>query len=312
MRRSATALVCALGALAFLAPSAQGAFGFKSGKEGFSVAVRTAEGKPSTAAGTHPHEWSIHLGFKEKSDSFPDGDLRNLRIEAPQGMLLNPTFQGSLASEQVKCSLVEFRTPRSSPFEESRSGESCPIYTQVGTIDVHTTFGGGITRRFGLFNLKAPPGLPAQLGASPYGSPLVFDVTLVPDSTGRYTLSLQLEDFSQALDVSAIDINLWGVPWALSHDTERGNCLNEVDPGDYHGELSKVVIVKKEGKDEKIHPRHLRDRRPHRIPAESLPHPAHGVLALTLLHRHGQLPGSSPRWSRQRQPTSTRSARRCR
>ncbi len=250
MRRLVPIALAALATSLLLAPVAQAAFGFKPGKEGFSVAVRTTEGKSSSAAGTHPHEWSMHLGFKEKSDSFPDGDLRNLRIEAPQGMLLNPTFQGSIASELVKCSLVEFQTPRSSPYEESRSGESCPIYTQVGTVDVHTTFGGGVTRRFGLFNLKASPGVPAQLGASPYGAPLVFDAALVPDSAGRYTLSLELSDFSQALDISGLDINLWGVPWALAHDPERGNCLNEVDPGDYHGELSKTEIVKnKEGKD---------------------------------------------------------------
>ena len=225
-----------------LAPTAQASFGFKAGKEGFSVAVRTDEGKPSFAAGTHPAEWSMHLGLNQ-AGGFPDGDLRDLRIETPQGMLLNPTFQGSVASDLVRCSLVDFHTPRVSPYETSLSGESCPLYTQVGTIEVHTSFGGGITRRFGLFNLKAPPGLPAQLGAVPFGSPVVFDTTLVPDSSGRYTLSLEAKDFSQALDVSGIDVNLWGVPWATAHDPERGNCLNEVDPAAYHGELSKTETV---------------------------------------------------------------------
>jgi hypothetical protein len=246
MRRLAIALATVAAMLLF-APLASAGFGFKPAEEGFSVDVGTEDGKPSSAAGTHPFEWSMHLGFKE-AGGFPDGDLRDLRIETPQGMLLNPTFQGSVASDLVKCSLVDFQTPRVSPYETSRSGESCPLYTQVGTIEVHTSFGGGATRRFGLFNLKASPGLPAQLGASPFGSPVVFDATLVPDSSGRYTLSLQAKDFSQALDVSGVDLNLWGVPWAIAHDTERGNCLNEANPADYHGELSyyETVVIKGE------------------------------------------------------------------
>jgi hypothetical protein len=230
MRRVAIAGALALALLAMAAPTASASFGFKAGKEGFAVAVRTEEGKPSFAAGTHPYEWSMHLGLKE-AGGFGDGDLRDLRIETPQGMLANPTFQGSVAADLVRCSLVDFHTPRSSPFEESRSGESCPNFTQVGTIDVHTSFGGGATRRFGLFNLKAPPGLPAQLGAEPFGSPLVFDLTLVPDSAGRYQLSLAAKDFPQALDVEGIDLDLWGVPWAAAHDGQRGNCLKEANPG---------------------------------------------------------------------------------
>ena len=246
MKRLAISVVFILALLAISVPAANASFGFKAGKEGFSVAVKAEDGKPSSAAGTHPAEWSMHLGLNQ-AGGFPDGDLRDLRIETPQGMLLNPTFQGSIASELVRCSLVDFQTPRVSPYEQSFSGESCPIYSQVGTIEVHTSFGGGVTRRFGLFNLKSAPGLPAQLGASPFGSPVVFDTTLLPDSTGRYTLSLEASEFSQALDVSAIDVHLWGVPWVTDHDTERGNCLNETNPTAYYGEPSKVIIV--EGKE---------------------------------------------------------------
>jgi hypothetical protein len=230
MKRILTVTVCVLALLAMAAPAARASFGFKPGTEGFSIAVKTEDGKPSSSAGSHPGEWSMHLGLNQ-SGSFPDGDLRDLKIETPQGMLLNPTFQGSVASDLVRCSAVDFQTPRTSPYEQSLSGESCPLYTQVGTIEVHTSFGDGVTRRFGLFNLKAAPGLPAQLGAAPFGSPVVFDVILTPDSQGRYQLSLEATDFSQALDVSGIDLNLWGVPWAAAHNGERGNCLNEVSPG---------------------------------------------------------------------------------
>jgi hypothetical protein len=247
MRRLTISVVLIITLLGALVSTASASFGFKPGKEGFSVAVKGEDGKPSSSAGTHPGEWSMHLGLNE-SGGFPDGDLRNLKIETLQGMLLNPTFQGSVASELVRCSAVDFQTPRVSPYEQSFSGESCPLYTQVGTIDVHTSFGGGVTRRFGLFNLKSAPGLPAQLGASPFGSPVVFDVGLTPDSQGRYQLSLEATDFSQALDVSGIDLHLWGTPWSLTHDAERGNCLNEASPAAYHGEVSYFEEVEENGK----------------------------------------------------------------
>jgi hypothetical protein len=222
MRRLSATAALALAALALLAPAAQGSFGFKAGKEGFAVSVVSDGGKAAKDAGSHPYQWSMHLGFKE-AGGFADGDLRDLRIESPQGMLLNPS-----AVEQ--CSLVDFHTPRSSPFGDNFSGESCEDRAQIGTIDVHTSYGGGKTRRFGLFNLQATPGVPAQLGASPFGSPVVFDVTLEPDSAGRYQLSLVLSDFSQSIDVEGLDINLWGIPWNASHDGERGDCLNEAQP----------------------------------------------------------------------------------
>jgi len=249
MKKLTASAVLVFVLLGTLASTANASFGFKAGKEGFSVAVKAEDGNPSSAAGTHPSEWSMHLGLNE-AGGFPDGDLRDLRIETPQGMLLNPTFQGSVASELVRCSAVDFQTPRVSPYEQSFSGESCPLYTQVGTIDVHTSFGSGVTRRFGLFNLKSAPGLPAQLGASPFGSPIVFDTTLVPDSTGRYTLSLEASEFSQALDVSGIDLHLWGVPWATANDPERGNCLNEANPTAYYGELHRIEKVKNKNGEE--------------------------------------------------------------
>src|SRR6201747_255798 len=118
MKRLTTTAAFLLALLAISAPVAHAAFGFQSGKEGFSVAVKTEDGKPSSAAGTHPAQWSMHLGFNE-AGGFPDGDLRDLRIETPQGMLLNPTFQGSVASDLVRCSLVDFQTPRLSPYEGS-------------------------------------------------------------------------------------------------------------------------------------------------------------------------------------------------
>jgi hypothetical protein len=205
-------------------------FGFLPGTEGFSVAAIADGDVPAEIAGTHPYQLNLALDFNRGGDfedqpgvPFPDGDLRDLRIDLPPGLLANPRAVD-------KCKLVDFNTPRTSPFEESLSGESCPDRTQVGTIEVRTSRDGGVTRRFGLFNLDPPPGVAAQLGASPFGASVVLDVAIQTNADNSYTLILKANDFPQVLDVSGISLAFWGIPWNTSHNGERGDCLNEAEP----------------------------------------------------------------------------------
>src|SRR5262249_16545832 len=102
--------------------------------------------------------------------------------------------------------------------------------SQVGTVEVKSSLGGGITRRFGLFNLQPAPGVAAQLGLAPFGTPIVLNGGLRPNPDGSYLLTLEASDVSQSLALSGLDLSLWGTPWAASHDDERGNCLNEAEP----------------------------------------------------------------------------------
>ncbi len=205
-------------------------FGFKAGAAGFAAVVRADGGSTTTQAGSHPYQLDFTVGLKQGGEfegqpgvAFPDGDLRDLRIDMPAGLLVNP-------SALPKCSLDQFHTARNSPFETSLSGESCPDNTQVGTIEVKTSLGGGQTRRFGLFSLDPGPGVPAQLGASPFGEPIVLDADLRAGSDGSYALTLEASNFPQTLDVSGINVSLWGTPGGASHNGERGNCLNEAEP----------------------------------------------------------------------------------
>jgi hypothetical protein len=205
-------------------------FGFKPDTAGFAVSARADGGEPATLAGSHPYQLDFTLGFRQGGEfegqpgvAFPDGDLRDLRIEMPPGLILNP-------NALEKCSGADFNTPRVSPFETSLSGESCPGKSQAGTIEVKTSLGGGQALRFGLFNLDPAPGVPAQLAAAPFGEPVVLDAGLRAGADGTYVLTLEASDFPQTFDVSGIDIALWGVPWGASHNGERGNCLNEAEP----------------------------------------------------------------------------------
>jgi hypothetical protein len=205
-------------------------FGFLPGTEGFAVSAPPDGGAAVAPAGSHPYQLSFGIGLKlggEFEDQpgvpFSDGDLRDLHIEGPAGLIENP-------NALAKCTLADFHTARISPFEESHSGESCPTRTQVGTVEVQTSLGGGQVRRFGLFNLDPKPGIPAQLGFAPFGAPITIDTDLHAGIDGSYTLGLNINDVPQSLDLYGLNLVLWGAPWAASHNGERGNCLNEVEP----------------------------------------------------------------------------------
>jgi hypothetical protein len=206
-------------------------FGFLPGVEGFAASVWADGAATTTQAASHPYQLDFTIGLNKGGSfegqpgvAFPDGDLRELRLELPPGLLLNPAVL-------EQCSAVAFNILRVSPFFESRSGESCPDKSQVGTVDVSSSLGGGEPRRFGLFNLIPPPGVAAQLGFAPYGRHAVLDLRLREAPDGSYRVTLEADNFPQSLDASALLLSLWGVPWGASHDGERGNCLNEDEPG---------------------------------------------------------------------------------
>jgi hypothetical protein len=225
-------------AMLLIAPASAQAtgFGFLPGAEGLSVTATNEGGAPDTQAGSHPWELTTTVGLKTEEGTpqpggpYTEGDPKDLHISLPPGLIENP------AAIQP-CALARFNTPRVSPFEASRSGESCPDKSQIGVATLHTSLGGGETRSFGVFALAPPPGAPSQIGFSPYGAP----VTLTPhvrQAQGEYGLTLDLRDLTQRLDIYGFTLTLWGTPWNLTHNTERGNCLNESDPEDPWGKCS--------------------------------------------------------------------------
>ena len=213
-RRLAVVAAVSAAVAALVVPAgASAAFSFLPGAEGFWVATA-----PGTAAGTHPDVFTATVGLQSGP---ADGDLRDLAIALPPGFLINPT----VISE---CSAASFQTPRVSPNEASASGESCPNASQVGVLEVTV---GGTTRHFGLFNLVPPFGTPVAIGASPFGTPLVFNARMRESDNG---LDLVLDDVPQSFDLQDFDLTIWGAPWRQEHDAERGNCLNE-QTGGSHG-----------------------------------------------------------------------------
>ncbi len=212
--------VCILALAA--APAGAQAFGFA----GFSAGTYAdSSGTPDLQAGTHPYSmvWEFRL---DQAGGYPQGDLRELHVDLPSGIVENP---GTVS----QCTAEEFGAPRQSPYENSLSGESCSGLSQIGTVTVEGAYEGGETRTFGLFSLRPTLGTPSRIGFAPWGVP----VTLSPhvrSAEGDYGLTLDLLNFSQQVGVTGMRFEVWGVPWAAGHDGERGNCLNEAEPAVPH------------------------------------------------------------------------------
>ena len=215
----AHALLCrgasaALLALLAIAAPARAEVVLQPGAAGFDAEAVEAGGEPATAASAHPFALRFRLGLAPSSE-----DLRDFTLQLPPGLFANPTAT-------PRCTQARFTTPRSSPYEQSSSGESCPDGSQLGTITVTTP---AETRTFGLFDLAPGPGRLALLGANPYGSPILFSAALRAEG-GRYRLALSTSGLPQFARIEAIGLELWGEPWRSTHDDRRGNCLNEAEP----------------------------------------------------------------------------------
>ncbi len=129
-----------------------------------------------------------------------------------------------------QCTLAAFHTPRTSPFEASLSGESCPDRTQIGTVDGPLLLRRRHVRTFGVFNLDPPPGAPSELGFNPYGAPITF-IPHVRQADGEYGLTLGRREHPPAarpLRLHADDLGR--PPGSILHNAQRGNCLNEAEP----------------------------------------------------------------------------------
>ena len=182
---------------------------------------------PATLAGAHPYSLVTEINFN-KVGNFSDGDLKDLTYDLPPGLIEN-------ATSVPRCGAAQFRTPRVSPYEATLSGESCSGLTQIGIVTIESSHAGGETRTFGVFNLAPPPGSPSRFGFSPYGEPITI-APRVRESGLEYGLTLELENFSQLLDVSSMRLEIWGTPFATAHDGERGNCLKETNPSSPHAQ----------------------------------------------------------------------------
>jgi hypothetical protein len=204
MTRSVLASLLALGWVALVATSAEGAI---------TITSFTAE-TANTLAGAHPDANTTFafrptVGVSGEPITPSGGVPRNLTFQLPPGFVGN-VQAAPQCSQQV--------------FEDF----NCPADTQVGAGNVVVVSGGldgEATLAAQVYNLGPPPNAPALLGieVDVPQAPVVQEITSAVHASDDYAVTLTLSELRH-LDggtVLASNLTLWGVPADPSHDALR-------------------------------------------------------------------------------------------
>ena len=197
-----------------------------SGFQEFRSTLTDAAGQPASGADSHPYAYTTSFALNTEltppGSNFPfrpaQGDLRNIEVPLPPGLIANPT-----AIE--RCTIAQFNAIESVAIPGVGSGISlnqCPDSSAAGVILIEQLEGGGDLGYYPIYNLEPPRGMPAQLGFQVLGLPFYINARLRSDSD--YGVTGYLQNVSEAKRVTASVVSLWGVPWAPVHDRLRGNC----------------------------------------------------------------------------------------
>ncbi len=213
------ALVALVGCIALAALTPAGAMA-SFGISGFDGSITNQDGSPDTQAGSHPYAYTTHIAFNtllnHSGEKAPDGNVKDLRVEAPAGLVGDPTAV-------PKCSDTQLLKPG------PEGVGSCPLATQVGQLTVNLVFLGPHT--IPLYNMEPAPGEPARFGAFLVIFPIYVDTHV--RTGGDYGLTASLSDVLSLFPFMESSLTLWGVPGEASHDAERGSVCRR--PGECFG-----------------------------------------------------------------------------
>jgi hypothetical protein len=220
VKRGLLCLSALVVAFAVFAAPVLASFGFQS--HSFENTIANEDGSPAVQAGSHPFAMTTSFKFNTRSgfggEPIPEGDVKDIEVELPAGLAGDPTAT-------PKCTIEQFNTQN--PLANNAfSGASCPDNSQVGVAVVELRPIGVnrvVPMHLGIYNLVAPPGVPAEFGVNPVGIPIV----LVPRvrTGGDYGVTASSTNTNQSLRIFGVTTTLWGVPSAPSHNGERGECL---------------------------------------------------------------------------------------
>jgi uncharacterized repeat protein (TIGR01451 family) len=189
------------------------------GIAGFSGMSLDRAGERATQAGGHP-DVSTTIAFNtvmadngQVTDSegvSPQENVKDINVDLPAGLVANPKVT------TARCTSVQLMG------NGAGGVPYCPAESQVGTVDLSFGFGHGSPQEsgtaFGLYNMVAPRGMPAQLGANA-GVLILINSRVRPD--GNYALSADVSNVSQSLPLISSRVTLWGVPADPIHDGSR-------------------------------------------------------------------------------------------
>jgi uncharacterized repeat protein (TIGR01451 family) len=190
-------------------------FDFLPGAEGLGLALSEADGAPASLAGSHPADALVSIALSAVQGSHEGvtivpagGGGRDLRIDIPRGMIVNPS------ATPGRCTEAQFESLE------------CPDDSVVGLAGTSLGLAGVIALdQVPLYNLVPPPGRVAAFGFNPVSQGIFIHVFggLRP---GDYTLSAKANDILALFTTSfyGSQVQLWGDPSSPTHDEVRGNC----------------------------------------------------------------------------------------
>lgn len=178
-------------AVLLAAAPAQGAFGVVPGS--FSAAPTDLQ------AGAHS-DFEVEFRMREEQPNWPEGTIRDLRVDLPPGLVGDPTVVERCTMSRVLTADIADKCPRRSAVgwatvEINRIGPQAP---STQTIDTP------------VFSIAPGASEPAAFGFKALVLPVRMGVTV--DPSGEYRLSVRSESITDAARLVSIRIVFWGVP----------------------------------------------------------------------------------------------------
>jgi hypothetical protein len=172
--------------------------------------IKSFGGSISTSqAGGRP-DFTVSFELKREPSGVLFASTREISINAPPGLLGNP-------SAFPKCTATQLTTTD----VEDPNGDSCPIDSQVGISEV-TVFNEGGPRTFAepVYNMEAPGDeAVARLGFIAEAFPIFVDLRV--RSEGDYGVTATVRGAGSLIPLLSASTTLWGVPAAHGHDSLR-------------------------------------------------------------------------------------------
>lgn len=191
----------------------------------FAMETLGPDGKPMLEAGSHP--FTLTTRFAANTELAPEGsaapllgaggDLKDIRVALPPGLVGNPTAATKCAAKQFVA--IETQIVEGTTYYQT----DCPPSSAVGVIAIGQIEGLANQPRLGpVYNLVPPPGMPAQFGFQVAGFPIYIDTEVRSDSD--FGVNAVLRNASQAKRITSAAVTLWGNPADSLHDRLRGAC----------------------------------------------------------------------------------------
>lgn len=181
------------------------------------------QGTPFRQAGGHPFDATVSVDFNTttipvplKGRLWPVEPVKDVLADLPPGLVGDPTAADTCTADQLAAGGLEAKT-------------ECPPSSQVGValVRVNALNARTVYGPLPIFNMVAPPGVPARFGFNVAGSVVVLDGEL--RSGSDYGLSVRVRNVPQGLAVAGTTLTFWGVPADPVHTPERA-CPAQVAP----------------------------------------------------------------------------------